>query len=356
MALTATAMFSTRRLILKSLEMSNCHMITKLPKQLNITYQVVTTNATGISILVAPLLEELRSSGAGTDKTIVYCRSYRDIVDIYRALILGLGDELVVTQSPEQKGRLVEKYDACTESGLKSKIVNSFVKPDSILRVVVATTAFGMGIDSPNVRRVIHWGPPESIAMYVQQVGRCGRDKGQSKAILYIGQDTRLNTADDQMLEYCKRVDKCRRIMLLEPFQEPRLSNIARPHFDHLCCDVCHHQCQCGTCKTTETQPQPIPDCESTCTHACLSSDNIKSLHAQLVDFHLLKLTVNGHYHMASRLSTVELISGISDASIDIIVSHHNTIFTYRDILGLVPSLSKSDGIAISDIIDQFYL
>ena len=95
--------------------MKNCYMISKLPLQQNITYRVLPTDESGIDIFIIPLLDELRSKASDADKTIIYCRSYRDIIDVYRQLVIGLGDDLYVSGSSEQKNRLVEKYDACTE-------------------------------------------------------------------------------------------------------------------------------------------------------------------------------------------------------------------------------------------------
>ena len=334
MALTATATMPTRNSIQRLLEMSNCHVIARLPQQQNITYRVVTADASGIAIFVDPLLQELCSKGCATGKTIVYCRSYADIINVYRAFILGLGNLLFVAQSSEQKGKLVEKYDACTESGLKTKIVEAFVRSDSVLRVVVATTAFGISINSPNVRRIVHWGPPESISMYVQQVGRCGRDKQQSTATLYTGHGTTMKNVDEQMVDYCKRVDKCRREMLMQPFQDPKkTSAIIPPEYHH----VCQLQCQCGQCLTPERQhsdhriafSSQISDRH----RPPLSVDKQHCLHSQLIDFHLRKMTVNGHHHMASRMSTMELLTGITDASIDTIVSQHHTIITWHDLV-----------------------
>ena len=46
---------------------------------------------------------------------------------------------------------------------MRCKSVSDITVPDSLLSVVVATTAFGMGIDSPNIRHVIHWGPPSAM-------------------------------------------------------------------------------------------------------------------------------------------------------------------------------------------------
>lgn len=58
---------------------------------------------------------------------------------------------------------------------------------DSVLRILIATTAFGMGIDCIDIRRVIHWGYPTDLESYVQETGRAGRDEEQSEAILISG-------------------------------------------------------------------------------------------------------------------------------------------------------------------------
>ena len=53
---------------------------------------------------------------------------------------------------------------------VNERIVNSFTNSCSSLHIVVATVAFGMGIDSPDVRRILHWGPPTSALMYIQEI------------------------------------------------------------------------------------------------------------------------------------------------------------------------------------------
>lgn len=59
-----------------------------------------------------------------------------------------------------------------------------FTSPISPLRVVIATVAFGMGINCHNVRTVVHYGPPEDIDTYIQETGRVGRDGQSSHALL----------------------------------------------------------------------------------------------------------------------------------------------------------------------------
>ena len=59
---------------------------------------------------------------------------------------------------------------------MKETIIVSFCSQLTNLHVVIATTAFGMGIDCADIRRVVHWGPSAEIDEYVQEAGRAGRD------------------------------------------------------------------------------------------------------------------------------------------------------------------------------------
>ena len=63
-----------------------------------------------------------------------------------------------------------------TDDRVKSQIVTSFSDPRAPLRVVCATSAYGMGVDCPDVREVIHFGVPSDTETYIQETGRAGRD------------------------------------------------------------------------------------------------------------------------------------------------------------------------------------
>ena len=123
----------------------------------------------------------------------------------------------------------------------------SFTNPDSVLRIVVATVAFGMGLDTPNVRHVIHWGPPEDLELYIQESGRGGRDGAATTATLYY------NAADlssashttELMCKYCTNTTECRRKMLMGQFTDVTLS---LPTHLHQCCDICEQLCMCDIC------------------------------------------------------------------------------------------------------------
>lgn len=71
---------------------------------------------------------------------------------------------------------LVDMYTCVTGPSAQEQIVHYSSLPDSKLRVVIAMFAFGMGMNFPNVKQILHWGPAEDIESYVQATGRAGRD------------------------------------------------------------------------------------------------------------------------------------------------------------------------------------
>ena len=58
-------------------------------------------------------------------------------------------------------------FTRCTQTAVKVHIISEFAKRDGTLRVVIATIAFGMGVDCPNISCVVHWGPSESQEDYM---------------------------------------------------------------------------------------------------------------------------------------------------------------------------------------------
>ena len=80
----------------------------------------------------------------------------------------------------------------------------------SCLRIVIATIAFGMGIDCADIRQIIHWGVPADAEMYVQESGRAGRDGLQSCAIiLKSSRDLNKRYTSEHMIEYCVNESVC---------------------------------------------------------------------------------------------------------------------------------------------------
>ena len=110
-------------------------------------------------------------------------------------------------------------FTACTHSSVKQATLAAFTNQESPLRLLIATIAFGMGIDCRDIRRVIHWGPPNDVEYYLQETGQAGRDNMSASALLYCGQHDHTHI-DDDMRQYCSNTQWYRRQLLLCHFDD----------------------------------------------------------------------------------------------------------------------------------------
>jgi ATP-dependent DNA helicase RecQ len=213
-ALTATATEATHAEIATRLNLTEAkHFVASFDRP-NIQYRIVPKDNPQ-----RQLLELLRTEHEG-DAGIVYCLS-RNSVEKTATFLTQNGIEAV-------------PYHAGLDSRTRAQNQSRFLREDGL--VVVATIAFGMGIDKPDVRFVAHLDLPKSVEGYYQETGRAGRDGLPSTAWLAYGlQDVvqqrkmidtsegdaahrrRLGTHLDAMLALCETV-QCRRVQLLAYF------------------------------------------------------------------------------------------------------------------------------------------
>ena len=123
----------------------------------------------------------------------------------------------------------------------KSFILDSFTKESGTVRVLFATTAFGMGVDCNGLRLVIHYGRPNDVDDYVQESGRAGQDNSKSLAILVSYPRCTYGKVSKAVKDYVKNTTICRRKTLLQCFNVETCHEILKAD----CCGICSGTSDC---------------------------------------------------------------------------------------------------------------
>lgn len=238
MALTATATPRVQTDILNLLKMPHPQIFTQSFNRQNLKYVVLQKNKSTLDDMIALIRDEF-----GKKSGIIYCFSRKETEFV--AQVLNRGG---VPARPYHAGLLEQdRYDN-HEKWLKNKF-----------RVMVATIAFGMGIDKSDVRFVFHYSLPKSVEGYFQESGRAGRDNQLATCILFynyhdvsrikrvIDNDTESDEKTKKqhiknlydVVQYCENRIECRRSQMLAYFGELNFDVNECKKYKETTCDNC---------------------------------------------------------------------------------------------------------------------
>ena len=244
MAVTATATKTIRYSVSKTIGLKSPYVITRSPSKKNLFYCVGVFN--GVEETFRPLARKLKNVRVAFPKTIIYGQSFSMCADIYIFLRRELGTNFTEpVYAPDVPSfRMVDMFTSVTDAGHKTEIIQLFKKKSS-LRIVIATIAFGMGVDCADVRQIVHVGLPDDNSSYIQETGRAGRDGHLSSVTLL--QATTHHPVDTDIKEYASNCDKCRRDFLFTDMDNYVHNDMGSKC---VCCDICAKLCFCGNCET----------------------------------------------------------------------------------------------------------
>ncbi len=187
LALTATATEKTMEVVTQRLALRDLAIVALPPNRPNIMYRVQPLQS--LEEITSAFSDNLRRQRIDYPKTVVFCQKYKDCSDLYLTIRNKLGRDFTHPQDyPDvHQFRLVDMYTRVSTIPMREKVLSTFTMPGSTLRLLIATTAFGMGVDCRDIRCIVHWGVPSDVEQYVQETGRAGRDGLQAHAVLHQG-------------------------------------------------------------------------------------------------------------------------------------------------------------------------
>ena len=163
-ALTATATAKVQDDIIKNLDIKDAKIFKSSFNRPNLFYEVRQKTENLNKDIISFIKQRNGKSG------IIYCLSRKNVNELSQFLQVNSIDAL--------------PYHAGLDSKVRAKNQDMFLMEEC--DIIVATIAFGMGIDKPNVRFVLHYELPQSLEAYFQEAGRCGRDGELARAIAFV--------------------------------------------------------------------------------------------------------------------------------------------------------------------------
>lgn len=349
LALTGTADVDTKKTIITDLVMKHPVKLFVSPNRVNLRLCVNKVSRKDMLKQLDWLIDMIRQHGKETPKTIIFCDTMYSIASVWNYLMMSLGENAFhPTTSKKREHCVLGIFHSLSLKEYKERLLISF-KNDGLKRVALATAALSMGVNFPNVRYIVNFGPARSLLDFHQQAGRAGRDGLPSDIILYFyGQQ--LSHCDDDVRAFLKSTG-CHRVSSYLSF-DPDIVPLSP---SHECCNYCAMYCTCDTSngcngpkklfeKSPSVQLGMMPD------HPCRSvSDEQKAVLNDAL------LEVQRNVSCGSGSGAFGATHGFSQELISDVVANCDKLFTIEDIKTSVPVFSKNHAVTILEIINEIF-
>lgn len=347
LALTGTADKTTVDFVMRSLALGrNCLKIFISPNRENLRINVVGTKKKFASSKLKWITELAKENAHKMPKTIIFCNTITDVATVVNKLLLDLGRDAYSPRSSRKPSDcLVGIFHSTSWERCKDSVMEE-LKSDGKKRIIVATSALSMGVNFPDIRYIVNWGPARNLLDHHQEAGRAGRD-GVTSDVVVIFHGQQLSHCEDDVKSFV-RASGCLRVASYKAFDE----SIKPLEQGHDCCTNCRKSCLCqgDTCAAPklpfEKDYSLSDDNFPTFTRPVSEEDKTDICNA----LKELQLSERGRGLLFSKTSC----HGFSDELIQDIVDNSCTTFTLEDVMNL-PVYSMKHALQILEIFNELF-
>jgi hypothetical protein len=323
------------------------HIINISPNRKNLRFSVQKCSKTDMHKQLDWLVELVKNvidkSTEKIPKTIIFCNSLKDIAVVLNYLLLKLGLYAYGRSKKNTPENLVIGiFHSLSWPHCKEQIQQS-MKQDGIQRIIVASSALSMGVDFPNIRYVINWGPARSLIEQHQEAGRAGRDGAQSHIVIcYHG--NQLSKCDEDVKNFVK-TEGCFRVAAYKPFDK----TIAPLTVHHNCCSNCARNCSCqhnGCNIKLPFEDEVIGSKDQVSMTRVVTQEDRKDVENAFLEV---------FKELSSGSNSFGLCHGFSGELVNSIVENCHKLFTIDNINTYLPVFSLSHTLKILEVLHEIF-
>ena len=351
LALTGTASQETENMICSTLLLRDPIRLFVSPNRSNLRFNVSKVPMSQmLSQTLDWIVQLVKKEGIATLKTIIFCDTLYSVASVVNYLMMKLGR--LAFSPPTSKCRehcLVGIFHSVTQDKYKKRIVNS-LKTTGSKKIVIATSALSMGVNIPDIRYIVMYGPPRDMLDIHRKAGRAGRDGFSSHIIIYYhGQQ--VSHVDEEVREFLGALE-CVRVAAYKVFDESIVPLLPK----HSCCNFCATLCDCnevtGICGK-EAKPYEL---------VAEGTSGLNNLYRSVLeeDKTILKEALKEKQIGLSNYNAIVALGstschGFSEHVISDVVENCHKIFSLEDVLTCSPIFSTLQALEVLSIISDIF-